>query len=185
MIEPFRNSCPPRRAHRAVATRASRGGRSRVANVLVVGASALSALGLSVATLSGCGGSPAYGGASGPKDSSPGAELATLEDAEGALAAAESQLKSFGVGSASGGDAAAPPVATALPSAGHPTAAPLAESPGDGQDRCVTACDALGSMKRAADRVCVLAPGERCEAATARVTTAEKRVFDACPGCSA
>jgi hypothetical protein len=50
---------------------------------------------------------------------------------------------------------------------------------------CETACDALAAMRKAADRVCDIAPGERCDAARARVASAEKRVLEACPECEA
>jgi hypothetical protein len=115
----------------------------------------------------------------------PGYELATLDDAQAALDSAESRLASFGVGSGAPAGTSEPP--TQPHTQGQPGLSPLTEpaQPGVVQDRCVTACDALGSMRRAADRVCVLAPGERCDSASARVGAAEKRVFDACPGCSA
>lgn len=62
-----------------------------------------------------------------------------------------------------------------------PAPSPL-DTSGDA-DSCESACDALESMKKAAARICALAPGERCEAARARVANAEQRVMEACPGC--
>jgi hypothetical protein len=61
-----------------------------------------------------------------------------------------------------------------------PADRPLA---GSDADSCQSACDALTAMKKAADRICALAPGPRCEAARTRVANAEKRVMEACPGC--
>ena len=56
---------------------------------------------------------------------------------------------------------------------------------GDAGDPCVIACRALGSMVRAASRLCELAgEGERCDAANVRVKSASERVRGACPGCA-
>jgi len=57
-------------------------------------------------------------------------------------------------------------------------------------DACSIACRALASMRRSADRVCALAPSAspdapRCDDAKDRVTKAERRVRERCPGCSA
>jgi hypothetical protein len=49
---------------------------------------------------------------------------------------------------------------------------------------CVVACEALGSMARAADRLCALEPGPRCDEARARVSDAQRRVQEACPECA-
>ncbi len=49
---------------------------------------------------------------------------------------------------------------------------------------CAVACDALASMTRAADRLCALDPGPRCEDARARVRDAQRRVLEACPECA-
>jgi MYXO-CTERM domain-containing protein len=49
---------------------------------------------------------------------------------------------------------------------------------------CSLACAALGSMRRAAERLCGLDPGPRCEAARAKVEDAKRRVRDACPQCA-
>jgi hypothetical protein len=48
---------------------------------------------------------------------------------------------------------------------------------------CDTACRALDSMRRAADRLCVLDPGARCAQARQRVAAATDRVRASCPGC--
>jgi len=48
---------------------------------------------------------------------------------------------------------------------------------------CASACRALGSMQRAADRICALDPGPRCSGARAKVTGARERVRAACPAC--
>jgi MYXO-CTERM domain-containing protein len=50
---------------------------------------------------------------------------------------------------------------------------------------CVAACEALASMQRAADRLCELEPGPRCEDARADVDAARDRVSRACPDCVA
>lgn len=49
---------------------------------------------------------------------------------------------------------------------------------------CATACRALGSMKRATERLCALAPGDRCENAKQRLDVASARVRAACPECA-
>jgi hypothetical protein len=51
-------------------------------------------------------------------------------------------------------------------------------------DDCAAACRALGSMRRAADRLCTLDPGRRCTEARARVDEAARKVREACPGCA-
>jgi uncharacterized protein (TIGR03382 family) len=50
---------------------------------------------------------------------------------------------------------------------------------------CPTACRALQSMRKAADRICALEPGPPCERARQRVARAEERVRAACPECTA
>lgn len=49
---------------------------------------------------------------------------------------------------------------------------------------CATACRALASIRRAADRICALDPDERCVAARAKADDATRRVRDACPTCT-
>lgn len=49
---------------------------------------------------------------------------------------------------------------------------------------CSEACRALRSIRRAADRICALEPGPRCDAARAKANDATRRVHDACPDCS-
>jgi hypothetical protein len=49
---------------------------------------------------------------------------------------------------------------------------------------CTTACQALGSLRRAAEKICALTPGPRCDAANARADEAAKRVREACPDCA-
>jgi hypothetical protein len=49
---------------------------------------------------------------------------------------------------------------------------------------CDTACRALDSMRRAADRLCVLEPGDRCTKAQLRVKAATDRVRSTCPACA-
>lgn len=50
---------------------------------------------------------------------------------------------------------------------------------------CPTACAALGSMRRAADRLCAIDPGPRCDSARARVKDASRKVEASCPECAA
>jgi hypothetical protein len=50
---------------------------------------------------------------------------------------------------------------------------------------CELACRALGSIRRAADRICALEPGPRCDAARAKANDTTRRVEDACPSCAA
>jgi MYXO-CTERM domain-containing protein len=49
---------------------------------------------------------------------------------------------------------------------------------------CTTACRALASIRRAADKICALEPGDRCAAGRAKADEATKRVRDACPECA-
>jgi MYXO-CTERM domain-containing protein len=49
---------------------------------------------------------------------------------------------------------------------------------------CATACRALDSMRRAADHLCELDPGDRCAKARQRVTAATDRVRASCPDCA-
>lgn len=48
---------------------------------------------------------------------------------------------------------------------------------------CVTACKAYASIRRAADKICGLEPGPRCNDARAKADDAQRRVKDACPDC--
>jgi hypothetical protein len=49
---------------------------------------------------------------------------------------------------------------------------------------CSTACRALGSIRRVADRICALDPGEPCTSARAKAEDATRRVREACPDCA-
>ena len=49
---------------------------------------------------------------------------------------------------------------------------------------CSAACRALASIRRAADKICALEPGDRCTAAHAKAEDATRRVRDACPECA-
>lgn len=49
---------------------------------------------------------------------------------------------------------------------------------------CDEACRALASMRRAADRLCAIEPGERCTRARARCEEAALKVREACPECA-
>jgi MYXO-CTERM domain-containing protein len=51
-------------------------------------------------------------------------------------------------------------------------------------DDCSTACRALGSIQRAADKICSLEPGDRCSEARAKAAEAARRVREACPACN-
>jgi hypothetical protein len=49
---------------------------------------------------------------------------------------------------------------------------------------CTEACRALGSIRRAADKICALDPGTtRCSSAQAKADDATRRVREACPEC--
>jgi hypothetical protein len=48
---------------------------------------------------------------------------------------------------------------------------------------CATACKALASIRRAADKICALEPGPRCADARAKADDAQHRVQSACPDC--
>lgn len=49
---------------------------------------------------------------------------------------------------------------------------------------CATACRALASIRRAADKICALDPGDRCAAGRAKADDATRRVREACPECA-
>ncbi|MBX3199184.1 MAG: hypothetical protein KF850_38840 [Labilithrix sp.] len=49
---------------------------------------------------------------------------------------------------------------------------------------CIEACRALGSIRRAAERICALEPGPRCDSAREKAADATRRVRDACPDCA-
>ncbi|MBS2016259.1 MAG: hypothetical protein JST00_25475 [Deltaproteobacteria bacterium] len=49
---------------------------------------------------------------------------------------------------------------------------------------CMAACRALASIRRAADKICGLDPGERCAAARAKADDASRRVRESCPDCA-
>jgi hypothetical protein len=49
---------------------------------------------------------------------------------------------------------------------------------------CATACRALASIRRAADKICALDPGDRCVSGRAKADDATRRVRDACPECA-
>ncbi len=51
-------------------------------------------------------------------------------------------------------------------------------------DDCAAACKALESMGRAAERICSLEPGARCDEARAKVSGARSKVRGACPACA-
>jgi MYXO-CTERM domain-containing protein len=48
---------------------------------------------------------------------------------------------------------------------------------------CATACQALASMRRATERLCVLDPGDRCARARTKLDDATTRVHASCPSC--
>ncbi len=54
-----------------------------------------------------------------------------------------------------------------------------------GAGDCATACRALDSMRRAAERICAIDPGLPCQKAREKVAHAEQRVRAACPECAA
>lgn len=49
---------------------------------------------------------------------------------------------------------------------------------------CATACRALASIRRAADKICALDPGDRCIKGRAKADDATRRVREACPECA-
>jgi MYXO-CTERM domain-containing protein len=53
-----------------------------------------------------------------------------------------------------------------------------------GASDCMAACRALTSMRRAAEKICALSPGPRCEAARAKASAASDRVKKSCPTCA-
>lgn len=128
----------------------------------------------------------------------------TVEGAEAELDRAEASLQRlFGIHAeqpdedAIGGDHPASP--DRLPSDAPPSQPVPPPRPGqatapttlsaEGAGSCETACDALASMRRASDRICVLAASDspdgaqRCDRARARLARATQRVATACPEC--
>lgn len=102
----------------------------------------------------------------------------SVPEAERELARAEASLEGqFGarVDETNDANGEPQPHAPAPPpeSAATPTAANAA---------CENACDALASMKRAAQRICAL-DAERCSSVQARVTKATERVHSRCHEC--
>ena len=49
---------------------------------------------------------------------------------------------------------------------------------------CYVACRALTSIRRAADKICALEPGPRCDSAREKADDATRRVRAACPDCA-
>jgi uncharacterized protein (TIGR03382 family) len=49
---------------------------------------------------------------------------------------------------------------------------------------CTLACLALGSMRRATERLCAIDPGERCTSARQKLDAATAHVRAACPDCA-
>jgi len=84
------------------------------------------------------------------------------------------------------GDYATPPT-PAAPVTTDGAPGPVAKRPEVlGGDPCHTACRALASMRRAADRLCAISGDEpeRCGDARGRVERAEERVSARCPACA-
>jgi hypothetical protein len=59
----------------------------------------------------------------------------------------------------------------------------LATATGASAGECITACRAVGSMRRATERLCALEPGPRCNDARAALASAAEKVRAACPTC--
>lgn len=106
-------------------------------------------------------------------------------DAEKELARAEASLEAtIGLRIDGVADASGEPRPSAPPRPAESTATTPSV---DGQtasanSACENACDALASMKRAAQRICAL-DAERCSAVQARVTKATERVHSRCAEC--
>jgi hypothetical protein len=172
--------------------------RKRAASFSVAGGAAL-VLGLALGgVLSGCGGAAASPAKSVGDErlDSVGDALGALDRAEDELLAAlgerlESEQAQQGYPPPQPGQAAptyaqpAPPPPPAEPEA---LAAEGGDADGLGDapsSRCTVACRALGSMDRAAERLCELSGEEddRCVAARERVAIAHDRVEASCPTC--
>lgn len=68
-----------------------------------------------------------------------------------------------------------------------PQVEPTSPTPMDtDEDRCRVACDALTSMIRAVDRLCLITgqSDERCQSRRARADSASSRVVQSCPSCN-
>lgn len=137
--------------------------------------------------VAGCGGGmPAAGSVDGaPVDEIEEMERELLEVERELLAGAKEAEPSDGPAGAEGG-LAAPATATEEPAASPPPHSEKVDETSDERERssCKTACRALASMRRSADRICELAGAEheRCSWARERVADATGRVQRA--GCS-
>ncbi len=107
------------------------------------------------------------------------------EEPGGALARAEAELDAALRGRR---ELAKPPVG-AETSPPKKAEEPSKEGPLSEADSCTTACRALASMRRSAERICDHAGGGatpgRCDDARSRVTKAESRVRERCASCAA
>lgn len=81
------------------------------------------------------------------------------------------------------------PIAHAQADAGHEDLQTLEKNLKDESEAlstadCATACRALASIRRAADKICALDMYARCSAARAKAEEATRRVREACPDCA-
>lgn len=115
----------------------------------------------------------------------------SVGSAEQEVDAAEARLSAaLGAKSApaSGGDTGTQQIPTPHP---QPTTQPEPPTPDatpldSEEDRCRVACDALTSMIRAVDRLCMITgqSDERCQSRRARADSASARVVQSCPSCN-
>ncbi len=111
------------------------------------------------------------------------------EDAQGQLSVSERQLDQLlpDESDAAKGGAVQPSQPGYAPLPGSGDAQPMTAPPAEERaDRCVIACKALGSMRRAADRLCELTGSDdsSCSDARARVDRSTARVHRHCPACA-
>lgn len=127
------------------------------------------------------------GGSADAADAGGGDGAAEEDDPESAFAEAEKELEAL-----LGGATERQKQPTNQPGS---TPTPMTDDDDDGEEivaldranRCTTACKALASMRRSAERVCSMTGDEdpRCENLRERVERARTRVYANCPSCVA
>lgn len=137
-------------------------------------ASALALVAVALSAIAaGCGSAPAADAPAMKVESS-----SPLAEAEADLARAEASLGSFLGPAGARTDASS----SAEPGTGVVPSEPTPMNDATPVSTCETACDALGSMRRSAERICSL-DESRCDGARSRVESASERVKARCPEC--
>ncbi|NUP12020.1 MAG: hypothetical protein HOW73_38730 [Polyangiaceae bacterium] len=134
--------------------------------------------------LAGLGGIAAGCGGAAKESAEPTTSVTSLSGAEDDLSRAEASLDAMLGGTplaGAQGGTTAEPAAPEEPRGAKPPPPPGSMGLATGST-CESACDALASMRRAAERICALEES-RCAAARERVTRAAERVRTRCTEC--